>query len=92
MPYFPFDESPFLFQLSDIQDAFRGNASRPGPELDGGELVFGQRNNGVALVLKQDLERVTVSHNVSGQNKPMYVATTWRGDWQVEVEVGETEL
>ncbi|ODM21273.1 hypothetical protein SI65_04326 [Aspergillus cristatus] len=92
MPYFPFDESPFLFQLSDIQDAFRGNASRPGRELDGGELVFGQRWNGVALVLQQDVERAIVSHNVSGQNEPMYVATTWRGDWQLEVEVEEIEL
>lgn len=82
----------FLFQLSPIQHAFRGNTTRLGRELDGGELVFGQKGNGVVLVLQQDLKKAIVSHNVSGQHEPMYPATAWRGDWRVEIEVEDIEV
>ncbi|KAJ5091687.1 hypothetical protein NUU61_006557 [Penicillium alfredii] len=85
-------ERPYLFQLCDIQNAFRGNGPRPGRELDGDELVFGQKGNGAALVLQQDLKRAVVSHSVSGQHEPLYAATTWGGDWRVEIEVEEIEL
>lgn len=94
LPYVEYREQdpPFLFQLSDLQDAFRGNAPRPGRELNGGELVFGQRGNGAMLALQQDSKKAIISHNVSGQHEPMYAATAWRGDWQVEVEVEDIAL
>ena len=50
-----------LFQLSPIHDMFRGyNAERPGYEIDeNGCLIFGERGNGVALVLDRELKRMT---------------------------------
>ncbi|OGM48430.1 hypothetical protein ABOM_003428 [Aspergillus bombycis] len=92
VPLLAFKKPPFLFQLSDISDSFRGNGLRPGHEFDGGELVLGQRGNGVALVLRQDSKRAIVSHNVSDQFQPMYAANTWRGDWQIEFDVEEIEI
>lgn len=85
LPYFEYREQdpPLLFQLS----AFRGNAPRTGREL-----VFGKRGNEAILVLQQDSKKAIVPHNVSGQHEPMYAATAWRGDWQVEVEVENIEL
>ncbi|KAE8156599.1 hypothetical protein BDV40DRAFT_280669 [Aspergillus tamarii] len=84
--------APFLFQLSNTSDSFRGNGPRPGHELDGGELIIGQRGNGVALMLRQDSKRAIVSHNLSEQFEPMYAANMWRGDWQIEFDVEEIEL
>ncbi|OJJ84732.1 uncharacterized protein ASPGLDRAFT_25395 [Aspergillus glaucus CBS 516.65] len=71
---------------------FSWNTTRPGRELDGGELVFGEKRNGVALVLQQDLKRAIVSHSVSGQHEPVYPATAWRGDWRIEIEVEDIEV
>lgn len=81
-----------LFQLSPVHDVFRGdNAGRPGWKIDSDEnLVFGERSNGVALVLGKDCKRAMVSHHVSG--KGMYGATTWRGDWQADMQVEEIEM
>ncbi|KAI9927216.1 hypothetical protein ASPWEDRAFT_188343 [Aspergillus wentii DTO 134E9] len=93
--YLPIEEfgyPPFLFQLSGIQDAFRGKGPRPGRKLENGELVFGQRGNGTSLVLQNDSKKAIVSHKSSGQDGPMYAATSWRGDWEVEVEVEEIEM
>ncbi|KAE8340173.1 hypothetical protein BDV24DRAFT_175461 [Aspergillus arachidicola] len=92
VPLFEIKHAPFLFQLSDTSDSFRGNGPRPGHELDGGELIIGQRGNGAALVLRQDSKRAIVSHIVSDQFEPMYAANTWRGDWQIEFDVEEIEL
>ncbi|KNG83014.1 hypothetical protein ANOM_009595 [Aspergillus nomiae NRRL 13137] len=92
IPRLAYGNTPFLFQLSDIQDSFRGNGPRPGHELDGGELVIGQRGNGAAVMLRQDARRAIVSHNVSDQFQPMYAANTWRGDWQIEFDVEEIEM
>lgn len=94
LPYSKYQEQdpPFLFQLSDFQDAFRGNALRPGRGLNRGELVCGKRGNGAMLALQKDSKKATFSHSVSGQHGPMYAATPWRGDWQVEVEVEDIEL
>ncbi|GAB1197173.1 hypothetical protein APSETT444_006464 [Aspergillus pseudonomiae] len=92
VPFLEFKKPPFLFQLSDISDSFRGNGPRPGHELDGGELVLGQRGNGAVLVLRQDAKRAIISHNVSDQFQPMYAANAWRGDWQIEFDVEEIEI
>lgn len=83
----------FLFQLSPFHDVFRGNGNRPGWVMENGEDIFGQRDNGVALVLDRDLRRASISHNPSGRKRePAYRATSWRGDWQEEVEVEEIEI
>lgn len=71
-------EPPFLFQISDFQDAFSGNATRPGRELKGGKLVWGQRANGAMLALQKNSKKATFSHNIAGQHEPMYAATSWR--------------
>ncbi|KAB8244288.1 hypothetical protein BDV35DRAFT_360379 [Aspergillus flavus] len=92
VPLLEIKHAPFLFQLSDTSDSFLGNGPRPGHELDGGELIIGQRGNGAALMLRQDSKRAIVSHNVSTQFEPMYAANTWRGDWQIEFHVEEIEL
>ncbi|KAE8377052.1 hypothetical protein BDV26DRAFT_264332 [Aspergillus bertholletiae] len=92
IPRLAYRNTPFLFQLSDIQDSFCGDGPRPGHELDGGELVIGQRGNGAALMLRHDSKRAIVSHNVSDQFKPMYAANNWRGDWQIEFDVEDIEL
>lgn len=66
-----------------------GKCTRPGWVLERGELVFGERYNGVVLVLAKDLKRAALFHNSSGQTeKPTYRATPWRGDWQEEVVDG----
>lgn len=44
------------------------------------------------IALRQDSKKAIVSHNISGQHEPMYAATAWRGDWQVEVEVEDIAL
>lgn len=83
----------FLFQLSPFHDVFRGNGSRPGWVFERGELVFGERGNGVALVMNESLKRATILHNSSRQKgEPAYWATSWRGDWEEEVEVEEIEI
>lgn len=86
LPYAKYQEQdpPFLFQLSDFQDAFRGNDLRPSRELNRGELVCCERENGTTLELQKDSKTAIFSHSVSGQHGPMYAATPWRGDWQVE--------
>ncbi|EIT80044.1 hypothetical protein AO1008_11665 [Aspergillus oryzae 100-8] len=71
VPLLEIRHAPFLFQLSDTSDSFRGNGPRPGHELDGGELIIGQRGNGAALMLRQDAKRAIVSHNVSDQFEPI---------------------
>ncbi|GMF76240.1 unnamed protein product [Aspergillus oryzae] len=92
VPLLEIRHAPFLFQLSDTSDSFRGNGPRPGHELDGGELIIGQRGNGAALMLRQDAKRAIVSHNVSDQFEPMYAANAWRGDCQIKFDVDEIEL
>lgn len=81
-----------LFQLSPIQDAFRRNNTRSGHELDEGKLVIGQKGSGISIVLQQDLKKAIVFHGISGQHEPMYLATAWRGDWRVEIEVEDIEV
>lgn len=82
-----------LFQLSPVHDMFRGyNAERPGLKIDeNGSLIFGEKGNGVALVLERELKRMTVFHSVSSGNE-IYGATSWRGDWQMDVQVEEIEM
>lgn len=82
-----------LFQLSPVHDVFRGyNAERPGFKIDeNGSLVFGEKGNGVALVLERALKRMTVFHSVSSGDE-IYSATSWRGDWQMDVQVEEIEM
>lgn len=92
VPLLEIRHAPFLFQLSDTSDSFRGNGPRPGHELDGGELIIGQRGNGAALMLRQDAKRAIVSHNVFDQFEPMYAANAWRGDCQIKFDVDEIEL
>lgn len=53
---------------------------------------LGKKGNGAMLVLQLDSKKANVSHNVSGQLEPVYAATTWRVDWQVEVEIEDIEL
>lgn len=74
----------FLFQLSPFHDVFRGNGNRPGWGMENGEIIFGQRDNEVTLVLTGDLTRANLFHNSSAQKEePAY--------WQ-EVEVEEIEI
>lgn len=68
------------------------NAERPGYEIDeNGSLIFGERGNGVALVLDRELKRMTVSHSVSSGNE-IYGATSWRGDWEMDVQLEGIEM
>lgn len=46
----------FLFQLNPFHEVFRGNGTRPGWVLEREELIFGERYNGVVLVLAEDLK------------------------------------
>lgn len=92
LPWHETNDPCFLFELSPVHDVFRGHGPRPGWKIDRDNLVFGESDNGVALVLEKDLKWMTVSHNTSKQNGPKYDATSWRGDWQVCVEVDEIEM
>ena len=68
------------------------NTERPGFEPDeNGSLIFGEKGNGVALVLEGDLKRMTVSHSVSSGNE-IYAATSRRGDWEMDIQVEEIEM
>lgn len=56
----------FLFQLNPFHEVFRGNGTRPGWVLEREELIFGERYNGVVLVLAEDLKRAALFHDFSG--------------------------
>lgn len=80
-----------LFQLSPIHDVFRGdNAGRPGWEICSQSLIFGKKDEGMALVLEEDCKRAALFHNISGDG--LYEATAWRGTWQVDVQIEEIEM
>lgn len=52
-------EQKLLFQLSPIQHALRGNTTRPGREIDGDELVFGQKGKWCCTSAATGLEEGT---------------------------------
>lgn len=84
-------DSILLFQLSPVHDIFRGTVGKPGWEVIGEELCFGERDGGVALALEKDLGRAILMQNVDGK-EGVYEATEWRGNWNLQVEVKEFEI
>ncbi|EYE94197.1 uncharacterized protein EURHEDRAFT_413418 [Aspergillus ruber CBS 135680] len=61
--------------------------------MENGKAILGQRDNVVELVLTRNLTRANILNDSSAQiEEPAYRATSWRGDWQDEVEVEEIEI
>ncbi|KAM5438265.1 hypothetical protein MferCBS31731_005126 [Microsporum ferrugineum] len=81
-----------LFELSPVHDIYSGNRGSPGWKIVEDSLCFGNRENGFALELSSGLRSAAVFHNVDGKQQPVYNASKWRGNWQLEFEIEEIEL
>ena len=84
--------STLLFQLNPVHDIFRGSVGRAGWSVAKGELCFGERDCGVALVFAKDLKEVAVMHSLDGNEKAVYEPSEWRGTWSTQVEVKTIEI
>ncbi|KAI1073486.1 hypothetical protein F5B20DRAFT_513864 [Whalleya microplaca] len=86
-------ERCLIFQLSPVQDVFRGAVERPGWALGEDGLRFGQ-DGGVGLFLLSSLQEAMISHRVAapGGSAGTYKANLWRGSWDLTLEVSEIEL
>ncbi|KAB8302402.1 hypothetical protein EYC80_005823 [Monilinia laxa] len=82
-----------LFQLSPRQDVFRGIVGKPGWKFDSDSITIGE-GDGVVMVLKDDLRKLEVRHQVTGGDKTTctYEANRVRGDWIVEFNIAEIAI
>lgn len=82
-----------IFQLNPVQDIFRGVIGNPGWAVDNGNVVFGQ-GGGVVMTLKDDMQRVEISHHVAktDSDEGNYTSNKARGDWTLKLEISEIEI
>ncbi|KAJ5577980.1 uncharacterized protein N7459_006944 [Penicillium hispanicum] len=78
-----------LFELSPVQNIYPGNLECPAWTINASDqdIMFGDPGNGVALVLKNGLQRATFVQSLAGQDEPIYRPTTWRGNRCVDLEI-----
>lgn len=81
-----------LFELSPVQSVFGGNLECPAWTLSGEEILFGDPENGVALVLKNGLSQASFTQSVKGPSEPIYRPTPWRGSFSIDLEVDGIEI
>ncbi|EPE27652.1 hypothetical protein GLAREA_04443 [Glarea lozoyensis ATCC 20868] len=82
-------ERTFLFQVSPTHDVFRSQVGKTAFAADDG-LSFGTSGSGFSMRLESDLSKLHVCHKLAGDG--VYQPTTWRGDWELELEVDRIEL
>lgn len=83
-------ERSLLFQLAPVHDVFRSNVGKRAwtSEKDA-ELWFGEQAAGFAMGFVNGGRRLSVVHK-GGDG--VYQTTTWRGDWELEIEVDKVEV
>ncbi|EFE32160.1 uncharacterized protein ARB_01051 [Trichophyton benhamiae CBS 112371] len=81
-----------LFELSPVHDIYPGKVGSPGWTSTEDNLCFGNRANGVAFDIENDLRNATVSHTVDRKQEPVYNPSSWRGNWQMKLDIEEVEL
>ncbi|KAL8393764.1 hypothetical protein RB595_003492 [Gaeumannomyces hyphopodioides] len=90
-----------VFQLTPVQDAFPGILGRPAwgiREAKGNSVLqFGDLEAGASLKIDLSTERATFTHKVPVVGEELNTSavfrpSTWRGSWEVELNVGRLEL
>lgn len=81
-----------IFQLTPIQDVFRGVPGKPGWTVDSDTITFGK--GGMVMTLKDGLRHAEIKHRVSetSDSDGVYSTNDLRGNWTVEVEISEIEI
>ncbi|KAF4636511.1 hypothetical protein G7Y89_g1578 [Cudoniella acicularis] len=82
-----------IFQLTPVQDVYRGVVGKPGWIVDDKSVTFGQ-GYGVVMTLKDNLANAEVRHQISDRDEigSTYEANPWRGNWVMDFEITEVEI
>lgn len=82
-----------LFQLTPVQDVYRGVIGKPGWTFDDESITFGQ-DPGVVLMLKNNFTHAEVRHQIANGNASTstYDTNNWRGGWVKNFEISEIEI
>ncbi|KAF1948881.1 hypothetical protein CC80DRAFT_539395 [Byssothecium circinans] len=82
-----------LFQLSPVQDVFRGKIGKPTWIVSEERIVFGSENGGACLSLDASMKKARFSHSIKdAEGEGVYEVTNWRGDFSVDLAIDEMEL
>jgi hypothetical protein len=81
-----------LFELSPVQSVLEGKLGCPAWTLSGEKILFGDPQNGVAVVLEDRLSQASFTLNVKSPNEPTYKPTLWRSRFPIDLEVDAIEI
>jgi hypothetical protein len=84
--------SCLMFQLAPMQDVFQGRIGQPAWKMTDEKACFGDTQNGVSMSLPDGLRRGKIVQRVSKTDKGTYESTTWRGDWEAEMNIDLVEV
>lgn len=81
-----------LWELSPAQGIYPGTIEFPAWTMSGEDLLFGDPENGVALVLQNGASRATFIQTLDGEDEPIYNPIKWRGNRFAELEIDAIEI